>query len=103
MLLVHPNPVVRAERLGKGVQPAVLLMYPVWYPDPVVRAGRLGKGAQPAVLLDGRQLGPVCLLAPLLPPRPLAPRAPADASDAARALFLQPQVRGMWSSCAAGA
>ena len=58
-----------------------------------VSAGRLGKGAQPVVLLDGRQLGPVCLLAPLLPPRPLAPRAPADASDAARALFLQPQVR----------
>ncbi|KAK9840784.1 hypothetical protein WJX81_004448 [Elliptochloris bilobata] len=57
-------------------------------------AGRLGKGAQPVVLLDGRQLGPVALLAPLLPAHPLAPRAPADASDAARSLFLPPQEGG---------
>ncbi|KAL0018560.1 hypothetical protein WJX77_004866 [Trebouxia sp. C0004] len=44
-------------------------------------AGRLSRSSQPVMLLDGKQLGPVCCVLPLLPPRP---STHTDASDPAR-------------------
>ncbi|KAA6422788.1 MAG: hypothetical protein FRX49_07323 [Trebouxia sp. A1-2] len=49
-------------------------------------AGRLSRSSQPVMLLDGKQLGPVCCVLPLLPPRS---STHTDASDPARTHIAQ--------------
>lgn len=44
-------------------------------------SGRLSRSSQPVTLLDGQQLGPVCRVQPLQPPRA---SGQADTADQAR-------------------